>query len=155
VSSGDTDERKRISTYKTLEVFYSERRHFSSWQGNQGGCAEAYVCTPHKKPRRLTQQGRKRTLSERRRAKGTSFISQKGFHKGYIATGLHEARRAFQTVFTEKNHVRRIFLFLGAIDLVCGKFFGVHHASRYDSFFKVGLGFRSSTKRFQVNWPLK
>ena len=30
------------------------------------GCAEAYLCTPHKKPRRLTQQGRKRTLSGRK-----------------------------------------------------------------------------------------
>src|SRR5208283_4260440 len=29
-------------------------------------CAEAYLCTPHKKPRRLTQLGRKRTLSGRK-----------------------------------------------------------------------------------------
>jgi len=46
-----------------LAVSNPERRHFSSWQGNQGFAGRRTVGTPHKKSRRLTQPGRKRTLS--------------------------------------------------------------------------------------------
>ena len=98
---------------ETLEVFDSERRHFSSWRVQFGappfpdcpaphrkvartvwrpsisglpsaapkgarksmGCAEAYLCTPHKKPRRLTQQGRKRTLSGRKLSSAIDIMS--------------------------------------------------------------------------------
>jgi hypothetical protein len=55
-------QKPRIKTPHTARFLFGKESFLVPGRKSRG-CAEAYIGTPHKKPRRLTPSGRKRILS--------------------------------------------------------------------------------------------